>query len=368
MLKAFNKLWRKSAKRLVKAQLAQQKKINKVIIKKVLAPVTLPRAALKSVTPLSLVESAQLGYGGTWSRGYVTSTQTLNAQVRRLNHWLFVPDRPIATSLRQQKPMPLVVMLHGCEQNAVDFATGTYMNRLAARYGFAVLYPQQSITTNKRRCWAWYQLATRQGLEEVSLIAGAIEQVMLRHPIDQSRIYAAGLSAGAAMAQALALFNPHIIAAVGSHSGPVFGVANSTLQAVSVMHHGSANKEQPVINLLSRQSDFPTMPIMIVHGAQDAIVKPINSIQLAHQFCVVNHLSSNRTMEVTSYPAQKNLHSYRLTDHMRNGKALVRLCEVSNLGHAWSGGNPLLPFNIAKGPNASALLWQFFKQHQRLSV
>ncbi len=35
-------------------------------------------------------------------------------------------------------------MLHGCTQSIDEFAQGTRMNVLADRYGFAVVYPEQS--------------------------------------------------------------------------------------------------------------------------------------------------------------------------------------------------------------------------------
>ena len=46
--------------------------------------------------------------------------------------------------------MPLVVMLHGCQQSVDEFAQGTRMNLLADKHGFAVLYPEQSL---RARAW-----------------------------------------------------------------------------------------------------------------------------------------------------------------------------------------------------------------------
>jgi poly(3-hydroxybutyrate) depolymerase len=51
-------------------------------------------------------------------------------------------------------------------------------------------------------------------------------------------------------------------------------------------------------------------------------------------------------------------------DYVRSGRRVVRLCRVQALGHAWSGGDDAIPFHSSKGPDASALIWEFFK-HQR---
>jgi poly(3-hydroxybutyrate) depolymerase len=53
-----------------------------------------------------------------------------------------------------------------------------------------------------------------------------------------------------------------------------------------------------------------------------------------------------------------------MRDHVRSGRRVVRLCRVQGLAHAWAGGDDAVPFHSAKGPDASAMIWEFFK-HQR---
>ena len=66
---------------------------------------------------------------------------------------LYVPARAASG------PRPLVVMLHGCQQNAGDFAAGTAMNRLAEEHGCLVLYPDQERGANSSNCWNWFDAA-----------------------------------------------------------------------------------------------------------------------------------------------------------------------------------------------------------------
>jgi poly(3-hydroxybutyrate) depolymerase len=54
-------------------------------------------------------------------------------------------------------------------------------------------------------------------------------------------------------------------------------------------------------------------------------------------------------------------------DYLRGGRRVVRMCRVQALGHAWSGGDDAVPFHSSKGPDASALIWEFFK-YQRCAA
>jgi poly(3-hydroxybutyrate) depolymerase len=70
------------------------------------------------------------------NRGHISTRRYANAAGRR-NYKLYIP------SGYQNEPLPLVVMLHGCTQNADDFAAGTQMNSLAETHNCIVVSPIQ---------------------------------------------------------------------------------------------------------------------------------------------------------------------------------------------------------------------------------
>ena len=67
--------------------------------------------------------------------------QARGGQARAAARWRFRVYRPPGVEFGEK--LPLVVMLHGCGQDANSFAASTRMNRIAMRERFLVLYPEQ---------------------------------------------------------------------------------------------------------------------------------------------------------------------------------------------------------------------------------
>ncbi|WP_240475682.1 alpha/beta hydrolase family esterase [Herbaspirillum rhizosphaerae] len=364
MLKKLNRMWLSSVRKAGKAQQARTVNMFKAMLAQP-SPVKAVRvkssASAVPRKPKAAIKTAALP--GTWSNAYC-STDTV--PVRRMRYWLYLP--PAETVPASGKP--LLVMLHGCEQNAADFAEGTRMNRLAGDKGYAVLYPQQSLRTHPNRCWKWYDPATQRGGGDIALIVRMIRHVIEEHAIDPRRIYVCGISAGAAMAQILALTHPELIAAVGMHSGPVFGVSRTAMGAYGVMQHGSANSLAPIVKVLEKIPAFPPMPAILITGDDDKVVRSLNQIQLAGQFIRLNHAADLTPLppvekkfgRVSKKHPRKN--TIQVRDFVAGKAVLVRSIHIARLGHAWSGGDDKLPFH-AKGPDAGKLMLAFFSRHRR---
>ena len=325
--------------------------------------------------PSSAPSPAPLPLPGKWlASHYSALSGHAGLAARRMSYWLYLPaQRPAPVALLPGPGMPLIVMLHGCEQTATQFAEGTRMNRLAEKKGYAVLYPQQLLRNHPNRCWKWYDKATQAGGGDVKMIVGMIEKVAAQYRIDRSRIYICGISAGAAMANIVALHHPELIAALGLHSAPMFGAGHNAIGAYGVMQHGASGRVGSAIaEVLHKFPQFPPMPAILIQGLDDKVVRPINQTQLAQQSLILNRMGPDSAQPVIDKPAVRPSgrnpgNPYQVRDFKRGPKLMLRVAQIAHLEHAWSGGDPTLPYHSAAGPDASKMMLDFFARHQRVA-
>lgn len=257
---------------------------------------------------------------------------------------LYVPAKASTSS------MPLIVMLHGCTQTPEDFAAGTGMNALAEEFGCLIAYPAQPSGANAQKCWNWFRpedQAREHG--EPALIAGLVQDILRDHNGDPSRVYIAGLSAGAAAALIIAEAYPDIFSAVGVHSGLPSGAARDIPSAFSAMRSGSTGK--------SRRNPVPTI---IFHGTADSTVHPDNGRAVESQALTALAGLKRSASTGTSAGGRR----FTLTSHSRSdGRSLVEHWQIDGAGHAWAGGLPAGSYTDPTGPDASREMLRFFLQH-----
>ena len=260
---------------------------------------------------------------------------------------LFVPQQAGA------RPLPLVVMLHGCTQDADDFATGTAMNDAAQARGFFVLYPEQSARANPQRCWNWFKHSHQQhGRGEPALVAGMVRELMAVHAIDPDRVYVAGLSAGGAMAAILGNAYPDLFAAVGVHSGLAAGAASDLSGALAAMRQGG----RP-----GQGGSGHGVPTIVFHGDTDATVHPRNGDQVA--LSSAGGSGADAVAEGVHTPGRRT--STRRLHRAADGRVVAEHWLVHGAAHAWSGGAPGGSYTDPQGPDATAQMLRFFLEHPR---
>ncbi len=241
------------------------------------------------------------------------------------------------------------------------------MNLLAYSYGFAQVYPEQSQHVHAHRCWHSYVASDTGGGAEARALVWLVDALVVEHGFDGERVYVAGLSAGAGLATLLATHYPERFAAVALHSGPAFGEAHSGIAAMDVMRRGTRHDPVVLIDEAVDLAAYPGMPAVILQGDVDHIVAPVNAEQLTTQFLRLNGLIDAAGERKAGELREERKAGIVMRDYIRGGRRVVRLCRVQALGHAWSGGDDAVPFHSAKGPDASALIWEFFRYQRRVT-
>ena len=250
-------------------------------------------------------------------------------------------------------PAPLILMLHGCKQNPDDFAAGTRMNELAERSGFLVAYPAQTARENGSHCWNWFERPqqVREGIEP-ALLAGIVGDVGDTFAVDASRVFVAGLSAGAAMAVILGASYPDVFKGVAAHSGLPLGAAHDVPSAFAAMQGRAA---APTLHLPA------AVPTIVFHGDADTTVSLANGASIVEQAVRSFAGADTRLHKRPDSPSAlqgRTVSTTRYAD--ADGRSRVESWVVHGGSHAWFGGSARGSYTDPAGPDASAEIVRFF--------
>ncbi|MFC4542594.1 PHB depolymerase family esterase [Halosolutus amylolyticus] len=310
---------------------------------------------------------------GAAALGATTGSAAADGSYTRHEHGGLEYTKYVPGAVDGSDAVPLVVMLHGCTQDADDFAAGTGMNEVADENEFVVLYPEQSSGRHYNDCWQWFNdRNTTWGRGEAAIIAGMVDEVKSEHNIDDGEVYAAGLSAGGAMVPNLVVEYADVFSAAGVHSGLEYDAVEDENSGLLAMTQCTAKDPQEAgTRAYDRMEEFgitDAVPTIVFHGTDDTTVYPCNGEQAAEQATQTNDLAYNdadddaidydpdETYTDCSAPKCAAVSEF----HDPDGRSLVEYWEVDGLGHAWAGGDSAGSYTDPDGPDASREMWAFF--------
>ncbi|MFD1148284.1 extracellular catalytic domain type 1 short-chain-length polyhydroxyalkanoate depolymerase [Saccharothrix hoggarensis] len=277
---------------------------------------------------LSIVSMTALSAGPAPSAHAATVTEVwaFGSNPGNLRMFRYVPDGLPAGR-------PLVVVLHGCTQDA-RYGTSSGWVSLADRLRFAVVLPQQQSVNNANRCFNWFQaFDTSRGHGEVASIASMVART--RADFGTSATYATGLSAGGAMTSALLATYPDVFAGGGVVAGLPFGCATSAFDAYACMNPGrdltARQWGDKVRAATGHRGPWPTMTVW--HGTADGTVAVANQREVVEQWTDVH--ATDATSDVTDTVAGYPHAVYRNS----SGSPVVETHTVTGMGH----GQPVDP-------------------------
>jgi poly(hydroxyalkanoate) depolymerase family esterase len=247
-------------------------------------------------------------------------------------------DNPGRLRMRAHVPpsvagRPLVVLLHGCGQDAAGFATDSGWIELADRLGFPLILPEQAEANNAGRCFQWFHPSnTTRGAGEAGSIAAMTGAAIGRFRSDAGRVFVVGLSAGGAMAAALLAAYPDVFAAGASVAGLPVGAARSGMQAILRMASAGPDQSPEAWAALVRAAApdgfaGPWPRLSVWQGQVDTTVAPENGTLLATQWRALHGLAAPAVTEQVSNGVRHQM--------WPNGRqSQVELWSLPHLAHA----------------------------------
>jgi len=293
----------------------------------------------------------------------------------------YIPDQMPTSSAA-----PLVVVMHGCTQNAVGYTRDSGWTQLADRLHLALVMPQQD---QNNKCFNWFLASDNHRDRGQALsIEQMVDRMKADHTIDANRIFVTGLSAGGAMTSVMLATYPDVFAAGGIVAGLPYGCANTQTDAFLCMSTGHplssglptiklpgmANGQPPglpniqevsmpvppgmclffpflcqqqptgsgttpllgstltaqqlgdfVRNASNHNGQFPRVSIW--HGSSDATVSPVNASEEMMQWTNVHGISQSPAVSdtVKGFPHQVFRNA--------SGNAVIETYRITGMGH-----------------------------------
>ncbi len=229
---------------------------------------------------------------------------------------------------KSDKPLPLVVVLHGAGSNGRQTEALTGFNDIADKNAFAVAYPD-----GLNRTWKFV------GDSDVKFLDALIDA----EAKDPKRVYVTGLSNGAFMTNHYACERPDKVAAIA----PIAGTGGKRLAP-----------KKPI-------------PVLYVHGTDDSIMRydpkalVVGAEDLVRLWAKTNACEEKPTIE--KLPDAKD-DGTTVELWVFAGDVEVRFYKVIGGGHTWPGSRVEIDRLLGKTTqdfSASEAIWDFFARFEK---
>ena len=261
-----------------------------------------------------------------------------------------------------QKPLPLVVVIHGAFDTAAGMEKYSTFSDLADRESFIVMYPNGMGIFGLFQHWNAGHCcgkAANDDVDDVGFIASAINDVRVRLQIDPSRIYMVGFSNGGMLAYRFAAERGDILAAVAPLAASIGG--------------------RPSEDAPQWRIPDPVKPLSVItiHGMADDDIVYEGGVSL-HRGGTRTFWSVNESIDF--WVRHNGCHPNAAATELNHGHVRIHtwgacsndtevvLYLMENWGHVWPGRyftaeleeeDPLKDFDAAE------VIWDFFKSHTR---
>jgi len=240
---------------------------------------------------------------------------------------------------------PLILVLHAMNETAAQMENVTEFDAMGDSDNFFVAYPES----------VGSQWVTTGTTNDVQFSVALLQTIEASYHIDPTRVYVAGYSQGARLAQQIAFCNPTLVAGVGDVAEDLDSTWQSTCKLATpisyVLFHGTADPFSPY------------------NGRSVFGLTTYSAMQTATNWAQVDGCANGANPSSSTYPDALNS-GVKITDTLYtwNGCSsgtTVAFYSIPSGGHTWPGGLQTKVPPTTMGPtsmntNASQIMWQTF--------
>lgn len=260
----------------------------------------------------------------------LTEVKTFGDNPGNLKMFYYTPFSSSDTTERA-----LVVVLHGCNQNAKSIAELSGWNKLAKLYNFYILYPEQRRMNNGYNCFNWflYEDIVKNKGESASVMNMCL-YMQKNFSIDKRKVFVTGMSAGGAMTLVMLSGYPGHFRSGAVFAGAAYKSATTISEAMDVAF-GKSEKTGDELELAVREENpyfsgtYPSLHIY--HGSNDKVVNYKNAFLIAKQWQSLFNNDTLTTDTIHSFASISGLK--KISWKNTSGTACIQLYSMEGLGH-----------------------------------
>jgi len=306
---------------------------------------------------------SQFGYAGrgcknkTGEAGYFPG-QIISSGGLDREYILYVHPR-----YKHNRPTPLVFLFHGFTQTPENMLWYSNMAAFADAFKFILVVPKGigfDETTLSWNAGSGFTPASMMGIDDVTFVADMIEEITEDYCVHPKRIFATGLSNGAALSYRLSCELSDLIAAIG----PV-AVADMSL----VLDYVSCDPSRPVPVIAFNGTADPFIPW---NGGAGFLTLFDPSILYPPVPEMIEALADrNGCSDKTKVVYQNGDVTCIAYEHCTDD-ATVKHCAIDGGGHNWPGAVDMCQIDpttcgwaghTTEDIDASREIWKFFAEH-----
>ncbi|HTJ47365.1 MAG TPA: PHB depolymerase family esterase [Kofleriaceae bacterium] len=213
----------------------------------------------------------------------------------------------VPAGMEQGVPRPLIVVLHGCWEDAKTHETNAQWDAFADVHHLYVLHAQDA--QQVQQCFDWWSLASQQGDGDAAGVLAMVDAIEAQYSIDTSHVYLDGFSSGGALAVILCAIAPQRFAGAIVHAGlPYKGYTGTDVGTLGYIFTEHDQTPQQRAAVMPGSGPYPT--ILAFVGASDTTVHPTFTRELVDQWTRAQGADQIADLTGTLKPGNTH-HTYR---------------------------------------------------------